>query len=87
MAIDQTPTRNSTRDPRIPDGDRTFVSLGAGYDVKAIEGLTLDVAYSHQFVQTVKLKTQNVDRLGAASLDGKVNASGDVVSLSATYTF
>lgn len=87
VAIDQTPTRNSTRDPRIPDGDRTFVSLGAGYDVKAIEGLTLDVAYSHQFVQTVKLKTQNVDRLGAASLDGKVNASGDVVSLSATYTF
>lgn len=55
--------------------------------MKAIEGLTLDVAYSHQFVQTVKLNTQNVDRLGAASLDGKVNASGDVVSLSASYTF
>ncbi|MDQ0653987.1 outer membrane protein transport protein [Pseudomonas cedrina] len=87
LAIDQTPTRNSTRDPRIPDGDRTFLSLGAGYEVKAVEGLTLDVAYSHQFVQQVKLKTRNVDRLGAANLDGKVNASGDVVSLSATYAF
>ncbi|WP_339540687.1 outer membrane protein transport protein [Pseudomonas sp. RA_5y_Pfl1_P24] len=87
LAIDQTPTRNSTRDPRIPDGDRTFLSLGAGYEVKAISGLTLDVAYSHQFVQQVKLKTRNVDRLGAASLDGKVNASGDVVSLSVTYAF
>lgn len=87
VAIDQTPTRNSTRDPRIPDGDRTFLSLGAGYEVKAIKGLTLDVAYSHQFVQEVKLKTKNVDRLGAASLDGKAASSGDVVSLSATYAF
>ncbi|PMV20362.1 MULTISPECIES: outer membrane protein transport protein [unclassified Pseudomonas] len=87
VAIDQTPTRNSTRDPRIPDGDRTFLSLGAGYDVKAIKGLSFDVAYSHQFVQEVKLKTKNVDRLGGASLDGKAESSGDVVSLSATYAF
>ncbi len=87
VAIDQTPTRNSTRDPRIPDGDRTFLSLGAGYDVKAIKGLSFDVAYSHQFVQEVKLKTKNVDRLGAATLDGKAESSGDVVSLSATYAF
>lgn len=87
VALDQTPTRNSTRDPRIPDGDRTFLSLGAGYEVKAIKGLSLDVAYSHQFVQEVKLKTKNVDRLGGASLDGKAESSGDVVSVSATYAF
>ncbi|PQZ93428.1 MULTISPECIES: outer membrane protein transport protein [Pseudomonas] len=87
VALDQTPTRNSTRDPRIPDGDRTFLSLGAGYDVKAVKGLTIDAAYSHQFVQEVKLKTQNVDRLGAARLDGKAESSGDVFSLSATYAF
>jgi len=87
VAIDQTPTRNSTRDPRIPDGDRTFLSLGAGYDVKAVKGLSLDVAYSHQFVQKVNLKTKNIDRLGGASLDGKAESSGDVVSLSATYAF
>jgi long-chain fatty acid transport protein len=87
VALDQTPTRNSTRDPRIPDGDRTFLSLGAGYDVKAVKGLSLDLAYSHQFVQEVKLKTQNVDRLGGARLDGKAESSGDVVSVSATYAF
>lgn len=88
VALDQTPTRNSTRDPRIPDGDRTFLSLGAGYDVKAIKGLSVDLAYSHQFVQEVKLKTQNVDRLGGgASLNGKAESSGDVVSVSATYAF
>lgn len=87
VALDQTPTRNSTRDPRIPDGDRTFLSFGAGYEVKAVKGLSLDLAYSHQFVQEVKLKTKNVDRLGGASLDGKAESSGDVVSVSATYKF
>ncbi len=87
VAYDQTPTRNSTRDPRIPDGDRYFLSLGAGYDIKAIPGLTLDAAYSHQFVEKVNIKTQNVDRLGGGRLDGSAESSGDIVSLSATYKF
>lgn len=87
VAYDQTPTRNSTRDPRIPDGDRYFLSLGAGYDIKAIPGLTLDGAYSHQFVQKVNIRTQNVDRLGGGRLDGTAESSGDIVSLSATYRF
>ena len=87
VAYDQTPTRNSTRDPRIPDGDRYFASLGFGYDIKAIPGLSIDGAYSRQFVEQVKLKTVNVDRLGAARLDGKVDSKGEVVSLSATYKF
>ncbi|MBK5437198.1 outer membrane protein transport protein [Pseudomonas sp. TH32] len=87
VANDQTPTRNSTRDPRIPDGDRWFASLGLSYAVRAIPGLTLDGAYSRQFVEEVKLKTQNVDRLGGARLDGKVDSKGEVVSLSATYAF
>ncbi|QJI28754.1 outer membrane protein transport protein [Pseudomonas sp. ADAK18] len=87
VAYDQTPTRNSTRDPRIPDGDRYFLAFGAGYDIKYVPGLSIDAAYSHQFVQTVNIKTKNVDRLGAGQLDGKAESSGDVVSLSATYKF
>lgn len=87
VAYDQTPTRNSTRDPRIPDGDRYFTALGLGYDIKAIPGLSVDAAYSHQFVQKVNLKTKNVNRLGGASLDGEAESSGDVVSVSATYQF
>ncbi len=39
-------------------------------DAMRREGLSIDGAYSRQFVETVKLKTKNVDRLGAASLDG-----------------
>lgn len=87
VSFDQTPTPDATRDPRIPDGDRTFVSLGFGYKIRAVPGLSVDGAYSHQFVETVKLRTENVNRLGGATLDGKSEARGDVVSLSATYEF
>ncbi|AZC24676.1 outer membrane protein transport protein [Pseudomonas sessilinigenes] len=87
VAFDETPTRDSTRDPRIPDNDRWFTSLGFGYDIKAIPGLTIDGAYSRQFVKEAKLKTVNQDRLGGSRLDGKVDAKGEVVSLSATYSF
>ncbi|WP_458729641.1 outer membrane protein transport protein [Pseudomonas brenneri] len=87
VAFDQTPTPNSTRDPRIPDGDRVFASLGFGYNIRAIPGLSIDGAYSRQFVETVKLKTKNIDRLGAASLEGKAEIKGEVISLGATYAF
>lgn len=87
VATDQTPTRNSTRDPRIPDGDRIFTSLGFGYKVRAIPGLGIDGSYSHQFVEKSKLQTHNQDRLGGATLDGKADAYGDVVSLGVTYAF
>ena len=87
VAFDQTPTRNSTRDPRIPDNDRWFTSLGFGYDIKAIPGLVIDGAYSRQFVKEARIKTENQDRLGGSRLDGKVDAKGEVVSLSATYHF
>ncbi|WP_226477122.1 outer membrane protein transport protein [Pseudomonas sp. MWU16-30323] len=87
VATDQTPTRNSTRDPRIPDGDRIFTSLGFGYKVRAIPGLGIDGSYSHQFVEKAKLQTHNQDRLGGATLDGKADAYGDVVSLGVTYEF
>ncbi|MGA4636654.1 outer membrane protein transport protein [Pseudomonas solani] len=87
VALDQTPTRNSTRDARIPDGDRTFVSLGGSYRFASDPNLSVDVAYSRQFVDEGRLRTQNQDRLGGGSIDGKVESKGQIVSLSATYMF
>lgn len=59
VAYDQTPTHNATRDPRIPDGDRYFASLGAGYRFQSMPELSIDAAYSRQFVKEVPLKTVN----------------------------
>ncbi|WCD83150.1 outer membrane protein transport protein [Pseudomonas sp. TUM22785] len=87
VALDQTPTRNSTRDARIPDGDRTFVSLGGSYRFASDPNLSVDVAYSRQFVDEGRLRTQNQPRLGGGSVDGKVESKGQIFSVSATYMF
>jgi long-chain fatty acid transport protein len=87
VALDQTPTRNSTRDARIPDGDRTFVSLGGSYRFGFDPNLSVDMAYSRQFVDEGRLRTVNQPRLGGGSIDGKVDAKGQVFSVSATYLF
>ncbi|ABR84165.2 TPA: hypothetical protein L6B08_23795 [Pseudomonas aeruginosa] len=87
VAYDQTPTHNSTRDPRIPDGDRYFASLGAGYRFKSMPELSIDAAYSRQFVKEVPVKTVNQAVLGGGRLDGKATSKGQVFSLSATYDF
>ncbi|MFO6081036.1 outer membrane protein transport protein, partial [Pseudomonas aeruginosa] len=87
VAYDQTPTHNATRDPRIPDGDRYFASLGAGYRFQSMPELSIDAAYSRQFVKEVPLKTVNQDRLGGGRLDGRATSKGQVFSLSATYDF
>ncbi|MEZ3307971.1 outer membrane protein transport protein, partial [Escherichia coli] len=82
VAYDQTPTHNATRDPRIPDGDRYFASLGAGYRFQSMPELSIDAAYSRQFVKEVPLKTVNQDRLGGGRLDGRATSKGQVFSLS-----
>ncbi|MGP0170683.1 outer membrane protein transport protein [Pseudomonas sp. NCHU5208] len=87
VALDQTPTRNSTRDARIPDGDRTFVSFGGSYRFASEPNLSIDAAYSRQFVDKARLRTVNQDRLAGTRMDGEVKARGDVFSLSATYKF
>ena len=87
VALDQTPTRNSTRDARIPDGDRTFVSLGGSYRFGFDPNLSVDMAYSRQFVDEGRLRTVNQPRLGGGSIDGKVESKGQIFSVSATYLF
>ena len=47
--------------------------------------LSIDAAYSRQFVKEVPLKTVNQDRLGGGRLDGRATSKGQVFSLSATY--
>lgn len=45
LAVDQSPTNNLDRSPRIPTGDRTILSLGAAWSPN--EDMTVDLAYSY----------------------------------------
>ena len=45
LAVDQSPTNNLDRSPRIPTGDRTILSLGTAWSPN--DDLTIDLAYSY----------------------------------------
>lgn len=45
LAVDQSPTNNVDRSPRIPTGDRTILSLGTAWSPN--DDMTIDLAYSY----------------------------------------
>jgi long-chain fatty acid transport protein len=53
LTFDQSPTNNVDRSPRIPTGDRTIFSIGAGWS--PTDDITIDVAYSYLKEESVKI--------------------------------
>ena len=82
LTFDQAPTNNTDRSPRIPTGDRTIFSLGAGYDV--MPNLTIDAAYAYLKEESVKVNRSNA--LGQ-SYSAKFANSANGFGLGATYRF
>jgi long-chain fatty acid transport protein len=82
LAFDQTPTRDSTRDPRIPDGARKWISFGAGYS--PTPNMTLNIGYAHLFVDD-----GDVNDVSATGdhLVGSFDNSGDLLGISMQYKF
>ncbi|MBV6659735.1 OmpP1/FadL family transporter [Pseudomonas yamanorum] len=82
MAVDQSPTNNLDRSPRIPTGDRTIFSIGAGWS--PTEDITVDVAYSY-----LKEEAVSVDRSNALGqrYRAKYENSATGLGLGLTYRF
>ncbi|KTC42568.1 OmpP1/FadL family transporter [Pseudomonas sp. L5B5] len=82
LTFDQSPTNNKDRSPRIPTGDRTIFSIGAGWT--PIEELTIDVAYSY-----LKEEKVNVNRSNALgqTYNAKYENSANGFGVGATYRF
>lgn len=49
LAYEKSPVADATRTPRLPDNDRYWVSVGAGYKVN--DWFTANLAYSHVFMK------------------------------------
>ncbi|PTR21545.1 MULTISPECIES: OmpP1/FadL family transporter [unclassified Pseudomonas] len=81
LSFDQSPTNNTDRSPRIPTGDRTIFSLGAGYNVT--DDLTIDVAYSYLKEEAVKVDRSNQVDSYSAKYENSANGFG----VGATYRF
>ncbi|KPH02371.1 Long-chain fatty acid transport protein [Pseudomonas sp. RIT-PI-q] len=74
LSVDQAPTNNENRSPRIPTGDRTILSLGAGWS--PTDDLTIDVAYSYLREEAVKVNDNNGRRAYSAKYENYANGLG-----------
>jgi long-chain fatty acid transport protein len=83
LTLDQTPTNNTDRSVRIPTGDRTVFSVGAGWT--PVDNLTFDVAYSYLKEQPIKVHDSQ-PALGL-TYDAKYENSANGFGGSVTYRF
>lgn len=60
IAVDQSPTNNVDRSARVPSGDRTIFSVGAGWSLNP--DMTIDVAYSYLQEESVDVNQQSSTR-------------------------
>ncbi|MNJ62233.1 Outer membrane protein P1 precursor [compost metagenome] len=88
FSVDQAPTNNTNRSPRIPTGDRKVFSLGAGWNPS--DDMTIDLAYSYLMEEDVKVN-QTTSLSDPAhfkgSYSGKYENSAHGLGASLTYRF
>lgn len=88
LAFDQTPTDDTYRIARLPDSDRTWLSLGGQY--KPSKESAIDFGYAHLFMKDAALNMNGLPALSAAQTLGRGalvgNYSNKVDILSVQYT-
>lgn len=92
IALDQTPTPNAeVRTPRLPDEDRLWLSLGAGY--KPSDTLQFDFAYTYITVDDAKIE-KSAGSLAAqnentfrGNLSASYEANTQILSAQARWRF
>jgi long-chain fatty acid transport protein len=82
FSVDQSPTNNTDRSPRIPTGDRKAISFGAAYS--PTDDVTIDMAYSYLKEEDTTINLVSPTK-GAYSATYKNSASG--FGTSVTYRF
>ncbi|HHW4679706.1 MAG TPA: outer membrane protein transport protein [Xylella sp.] len=82
LSYDQTPTTAKYRDVRVPDANRTWLSLGLTWEPS--KQTEYNVGYSHLFIDHPRV-TQ-VSSIGS-TLAGAYNINADLLSASINYKF
>jgi long-chain fatty acid transport protein len=97
VAYDQTPVKGaSSRTVRLPDNDRTWLSVGAAVKIK--QSGKLDIGYSHLFIKDADInftrsqqapgQTVPLAQLGTAStVNGSYEGSVDIFSIQYSMSF
>jgi long-chain fatty acid transport protein len=85
VAYDQSPVNDTDRSARLPDSDRTWLTLGARY--KYSTALNFDVAAAYIFVKDGSINNAGNPASIAANglIDGNFNNHVIIVSAQANY--
>jgi len=90
LAYDQGAATDATRTPRIPDADRTWVSLGLGH--RFCKAFYLDLGYTHIFVKDSVIglasgTTPDSLDFYRGNLDGQFKNHIDILALQGRFSF
>ncbi len=87
VAYDQSPVNEEYRTPRIPDGDRYWLSLGAGW--RPTDWFDLDAAFTYIDVESTNVRLTSADT--GSTFRGNLDAEYDsyivLLGLSARLRF
>jgi long-chain fatty acid transport protein len=82
VAFDETPINSpETTTPRVPDGDRTWLTVGATFEMSRTS--SIDVGYAHLFVDEVKVNNTEQGN----TLRGEFDPTVDILSVAANWRF
>ena len=90
VAYDQTPTNNNDRGVRLPDGNRTWLSMGARYGLP--KAGAIDFGYAHLFLDNPSINNnaggvnQN-SNAAFALVNGSYKSSVDILSVQYSRAF
>lgn len=75
------------RSTRTPDGDRYWLSAGLSYDVS--DSFTVDVAYTHVFIDDADVNTSQTGAAAALSTNTRAMSEGsvDIFAAALRYKF
>ena len=81
VALDETPTNDATRSPRLPDQDRTWLAAGLQYRVPRAG--VLEIGAAHEFIRDATVN----NAVGASNLVGRFENKANILSLQYSQPF
>jgi long-chain fatty acid transport protein len=82
VAWDQSPVESATRTPRLPDSNRTWLTVGAA--LAPADNWQLDFGYAHLFVGDAAINQDNGSAAAYGLINGSQSSHIDIVALQAT---
>ena len=85
VGFDESPTNNTDRNLRLPDGNRYAIAFGGRYQAK--KDLALDAGWTHQFIQTARINNTASQDTQSVYVNGKSYSHADVLGAQLTWNF